>query len=134
MIQEEGKKREVETSGGLKNDMVWGVGGEGLKEIFESFGGHGKVFGGEFSFFGMKDAELEGVFGHIDAYVKHSLSPFGVSYMSLSSILPSGKGFQAQPTNWELRDRGTDPQRGSMAYKTWSPCPSINFIPGMDIT
>lgn len=133
LIQEEGEKWQVKTSGGLKDDMVWGIGGESFEKVFEPFGRHGKVFRGELPLFWVKDTELEGIFGDIDTYVEHRLPP-GIRYMSLSSILPFGRGFCAQPTHWELRDRGTDSFRGSLAYEKWSPCPSINFIPGMDIT
>ena len=133
LVQEEGEEREVEASGGFKDDMVWGIGGESLEEVFEAFGRHGEVFGYELSLLWVKDTELEGIFGDIDTYVEHRLPP-GIRYMSLSSILPFGRGFCAQPTNWELRDRGTDSYRGFQAYEKWSPCPSINFISGIDIT
>jgi len=133
LIQEEGEKWQVEASGGLKDDVVWGIGGESFKEVFEAFGRHGKVFRGEFAFFGVKDTEVERVFGDIDTYVEHITPPPGIRCMSLSSILPFGRGFYAQPTNRELRDRGTDSFRGSPAYEKWSPCPSINFNSGMDI-
>ena len=136
IIQEEGKKRKMETTRGLKDDVVWGICGEMFKEVFEAFGRYGKVFRDELSFFGMKDTEAEGIFGDVDADIEHE-SPPSLSFRSLSSILPISGGFYAQPTNWELRDRGTNSCRGSLAYKSWSPCPStykVNFITGIDIT
>ena len=48
-------------------------------------------------------------------------------FESLISILSLGRGFMAQPTYWDLRDRGTYSFRGFIAYKPWSLCPSLPF-------
>jgi len=49
-------------------------------------------------------------------------------FESLISILPLGRGFMAQPTYWDLRDRGTYSSRGFIAYKPWSLCPSLFYM------
>ena len=49
-------------------------------------------------------------------------------FESLTSILPLGRGFMAQPTYWDLRDRGTYSFRGFIAYKPWSLCPSLFYM------
>jgi hypothetical protein len=63
------------------------------------------------------DTEIERVFRDVNSNVEHGKTSLsGFFDLSLISILPNGRSFKAQSTNWELRDRGTDSSRGFRAY------------------
>jgi len=131
--EQEGKKRDVESARRFKDHKVRGKLGSYFQERGEAFSGHREVLGSEDSPILIEDAEIERVFRDIYADEEHVFLS-GLRFLSLISILPGGRGFCAQPTYWELRDRGTDSFRGSKAYGKWSPCPSINFSLGSFIT
>ena len=77
------------------------------------------------------DTEIERVFRDVNSNVEHGKTSLsGFFDLSLISILPNGRSFKAQSTNWELRDRGTDSFRGFRAYVKWSPCPSFCSLTG----
>jgi hypothetical protein len=95
------------------------------EKILETFKGLGEgIFADDLR--GRIDNTIgEVIFRDVNTYVKHRLSPFsGFKYVPYSS-LPCGKGFFAQPTYWELRDRGTDSFWGFKAQVKWSSCPSF---------
>ncbi len=127
--EQESEKSDVESTGRFEDYEVRGELGSYFQELFKPLSGDRKGFGTKDSLILIKDAEIEGVFRDIYADVEHDFTS-GLRWVSLISILPGGWGFWAQPTYWELRDRGTDSQRGSMAG-IWSPCPSINLSPGV---
>jgi len=74
----------------------------------------------------IKDTKMEVFLRDINTNkVFHSATSF---YRNFKSPTPSSHvagALVAQPTHWELRDRGTDSFGGFEAYKQWSPCPSL---------
>lgn len=109
-FREEDEERDMEPTRGFHND------GRGFVRR-EDFDKGRKIFNGvvERIFFdhlhgiGINDADVERVLGDVNTYVEHGITSKEVfCRLSLTSILPSGWGFEAQSTYWELRDRGTD--------------------------
>jgi len=77
----------------------------------------------------IKDTEMKVVLGDINAYeVFHNVISFFCSFRSLTPSSHVAGALIAQPTYWELRDRGTDSFGGFEAYKLWSPCPSLILL------
>ena len=131
--EQEGEKRDVKSAGRFKDKDVRGELRSYFQELGKAFSGHREGFGSEDSSILIEDAEIERVFRDIYADEVHGFTS-GLRFLSLVSILPGGRGFYAQPTYRELRDRGTDSYRGFEAYGKWSPCPSINLSLGVFIT
>jgi len=123
---EKGSKRDVVSVREFHNDS-YGV--KSLKDgekIFEGFRGVWKGSLAENLSFFIDNAESKGVFGYINTDVIHRIACHrSFSEIVSHSILPCGKGFIAQPTYLEWRDRGTDSFAGFKAQKVWSSCPSF---------
>jgi hypothetical protein len=75
----------------------------------------------------INDTEVERIFGHINANVEHGNTSMFSFNLSLITILPIGRGFEAQSSNRVLRDRGTYSNTGFKAYEKWSLCPFFYF-------
>jgi len=128
MVREKSCKREMESSGGFHNESYRIVKGDNFQEGGEALFGHREISFVNDVFGVINDGEIKRVFGNINSNIKH-VDTSGVDYLSLVSNLPGCRGLKAQPTNRDLRDRGTDSYRGLKAYKKWGPCPSnlLNF-------
>jgi len=131
--KQEGKKRDMESARRFKDHNVRGELGSYFQKLGKPISGHREGFGSENFPILIEDTERERVFRDIYTDKEHGF-PSEKEFSSLISILPGGRGFYAQPTYWELRDRGTDSHRGFEAYVTWSPCPSINLSSKIFIT
>ena len=129
IFTQEDKKRNMEPSRRFHHNHKVGIRRDRVKCLTEgrkAFPGIRKrTFLDNTTTFRFNNAKVERVFRDINSNVKHGTTPIrSVFRLSLISILPSRGGFLAQPTYWELRDRGTNSFGGFVAYKLWSPCPS----------
>jgi len=127
--EEEGGECEVISTGGFQEYSGRGVILESGKEILVALCGLRELFDEEWFSVLIDDTDSEVILRDINAYiVVHSTTSlwvdFGFRFVPYS-ILPFGEGFEAQPTYWELRDRGTDSFWGFIAQEKWSPCPSL---------
>jgi len=97
-----------------------------IKKLREPFTRHRIIAGRDSFSILIKDTEMEILLRDINTNkVFHGTTSL---YKDFKSITPSSRvarAFVAQPTHWELRDRGTDSFGGLEAHKLWSPCPSL---------
>jgi len=117
----------VVSVGGFHNDSYGVKGVKDGEKISEAFRGVWEGSLAENLSFFIDNAESKGVFGYINTDIIHRLPPCYGSFSEIvpHPILPCGKGFRAQPTYSEWRDKGTDSFTGFKAQKKWSSCPSF---------
>jgi len=109
-FREEDEERDMEPTRGFHNDGRGFVRREEANKRRKAVIRVGKrVFFDHLHGIGINDTDVERVLGDVNTYVEHGITSKEVfCRLSLTTILPSGWGFEAQSTYWELRDRGTD--------------------------
>ena len=102
IFREEDEKRDMESSGRLHHNGAGRKRVEDMRErgeiLLRDFKG---TFFNDFLSF-IKDTEVEGIFGDVNSSVEHgntSIRRFS-EVLSLISILPNGRSFKSQSTNW----------------------------------
>ncbi len=127
-FNKEAIKGNVESTRRFHNNDRVSEGFDKVKEIRETLKGHGKFTSREDFAFLCKDAEMEIILRYVNTYIMtHNATSLFSRFLSLTPSSPVAGALLAQPTYWELRDRGTYSLGGSMAYKKWSPCPFLFY-------
>jgi len=126
VVDEKVIQRDMESSRGLHHHNWFRQGVEELKQLRETFRRHGMITrGNSFSLF-IKNTEMEEFLRNINTdRVFHSATSLSRDFKSLTPASRVAGASVAQPTYWELRDRGADSFGGLKAHKSWSPCPSL---------
>jgi len=123
-------KGDVESTRRFHDNDCVSEGFKKVKELREALNGHGKFTEGKDLAVFCKDTEMEIILRYVNTYIMtHNATSLFSRFLSLTRSSPVAGALVAQPTYWELRDRGTYSFGGLIAYSPWSPCPSLSYKP-----
>ncbi len=126
MRQEEVIEGNVKSSRGFHNNNRFSKRAKQIKKIREPFTRHRIIARRDSFSILIKDTEMEILLRDINTNkVFHGTTSLYRDFKSLTLSSRVARAFVAQPTHWELRDRGADSLGGLEAHKLWSPCPSL---------
>ncbi len=126
VAEEELIQRDMESTRGLHNNHYIRQRLEEFEQLRETFRRHGMVTRGDSFSVVIKDIEMKVFLRDINAdEVFHGATSLSRDFMSLTPSSRVAGALIAQPTYWELRDRGANSFGGLKAHEQWSPCPSL---------